>query len=88
MSDFRLRFLTRAGCHLCDDARPIVDAAAHRETVAVDEVDIDSSDELIARFGLRIPVLLAPDDTVLAEGVINDRRRLGRAIRRSARRGG
>lgn len=88
MSDFRLRFLTRAGCHLCDDARPIVDAAAHRETVAVDEVDIDSSDELIARFGLRIPVLLAPDDTVLAEGVINDRRRLSRAIRRSARRGG
>lgn len=88
MSGFRLRFLTRAGCHLCDEARPLVQSAAARAKVEIDEVDIESSDDLVARYGLRIPVVLTPDDRVIAEGRIEDGRRLRKAIRRSARGGG
>lgn len=85
MSDFTLRFLTRAGCHLCDDARPLVEAAAARAGVVLDEIDVDASEVLEERYGKRIPVLLGPDDRVIAEGLIDDRRLLRKQIKRSAR---
>jgi hypothetical protein len=75
----------REGCHLCDEARPVVRSAARWSGVGVIEVDIDDDDGLVARYGLRIPVVLGPDDEVLAEGVIADVRALRRAIRRLAR---
>lgn len=53
---------------------------------AMEEIDVDEDNYLLAKYGLRIPVILAPDDAVLAEGVIDDRRRLRRAMRRARRR--
>ena len=56
---------------------------------AMEEIDVDEDNYLLAKYGLRIPVILAPDDAVLAEGVIDDRRHLRRAMHqamRSARR--
>lgn len=78
-----LRFLTRRGCHLCDEARPLVLIAAEEADAEVDEVDIDSDEALQTVYGSRVPVLLGPDDRVLAEGVIDDRSSLRSAIRRS-----
>ena len=49
--------------------------------VAVVEVDIDTDPELVARYGLRIPVILGAHDTVLAEGVIDDARLLREALK-------
>lgn len=37
------------------------------------EVDIDTDDALTRDYGLRVPVLLGPGDTVLAEGKIEAR---------------
>jgi hypothetical protein len=71
----------REGCHLCDDARPVVRSAARRSGADVIEVDIDGDDTLVSLYGLRIPVVLGPEDEVLAEGVIEDVRALRRAIR-------
>ena len=48
----------------------------------LDEVDIDPSPELTRDYGLRIPVVLGPNDQVLAEGIIKPRR-LSRELRRS-----
>ncbi len=81
MSDLELKFLTRPGCHLCDSARPVVEWVAARCGATLVEVDVDGIDELVARYGLRIPVLLGPGDIVLAEGVIDDRRGLRRIVR-------
>lgn len=70
------RFLTRRGCHLCDDAlRLLTDGG-----VEVDVVDIDGDDELRSRFDLRVPVVLDATGSVIAEGVITeaDLRRLRR----------
>jgi len=80
-----MKFLTRSGCHLCDDARPLVESAAVREGVEIEVVDVDSFPELEARYGSRIPVLLGPDGDVIVEGVIDDPRQLRKRIKRSAR---
>ena len=51
------------GCHLCELAKellwPLLDEFAAR----MEEIDIADSDELIERYGVRIPVLTAPDVT-------------------------
>ena len=88
MRHFRLRFLTRAGCHLCDDARPLVQRVAAKVGAQLDEIDIEVFPELEERYGTRIPVILGPDDQVIAEGIIDDRRALTRVVKRSARSAG
>jgi glutaredoxin len=52
----RVVLYTRPGCHLCDDARAVVErvCAAEGETFA--EVDISGDAELEQRFGTEIPV--------------------------------
>jgi len=77
-----VRFLTRDGCHLCDEARPILAKVAKGMNVAITEVDIDSDNELTKRYGLRVPVILGAHDRVLAEGVIDDRKLLKDALQR------
>lgn len=80
MSNFSIRFLTRPGCHLCNDARPLVEWAAMKVGVVIDEIDVDGDDTLLSLYGVRIPVVLGPGDEVLAEGVIGDRQALEKAL--------
>ena len=49
---------SRARCHLCDDARAVISSVRRRVPFDFEEVDIDSSDELVAEYGIRIPVVL------------------------------
>ncbi|HSJ84139.1 MAG TPA: glutaredoxin family protein [Acidimicrobiia bacterium] len=65
-----LIFLTRHGCHLCDEARSLVEREVKRRHLTLHEVDIDSDDSLLEAYRERIPVLLGPDDLVIAEGRI------------------
>lgn len=80
MRAFSLTFVTRSGCHLCDEAEPVVRAVATRLGAGLEVVDMDSDDALIRHYYLRVPVVLGPDGEVLAEGVI-DRRALRRRVR-------
>jgi glutaredoxin len=48
----RLKLYGRRDCHLCEEMA----AALRRRGVAFDEVDVDSSPELKARFGRIVPV--------------------------------
>ena len=60
----------RDGCHLCDDARQIVQAELERRATRgepnprVREVDIDVDPQLHDRYHLRIPVLAIGDDEI------------------------
>lgn len=83
MKYFAVRFLTRSGCHLCDQARPLVEKAVSSAGGVVEEIDIDSDDVLSRDYGVRVPVVLGPGDVVLAEGVI-EAKSLRRALRRLA----
>jgi glutaredoxin len=53
----------REGCHLCDDARGLIQAVLEERVrrgepiPLVREVDIDADPELRDQFGIRIPVL-------------------------------
>ncbi len=58
-----LRVFRRPGCHLCDEARILIQAALEERAVrgdpipAVREIDVEGDPALEARYGVRIPVL-------------------------------
>ena len=54
----RVRLLTRPGCHLCDDARPVVARVCADLGVDWDEVDITADPVLEAEYWEQIPVTL------------------------------
>lgn len=47
-----------------------MERAVRRRGGIIEEVDIDADDTLSRDYGLRIPVLLGPDEVVIAEGRI------------------
>ena len=49
----RITLYGRDGCHLCDDARAVLDRVGE----PYDEVDIESDDDLFKRMLERIPVV-------------------------------
>jgi glutaredoxin len=54
----RITLYTRAGCHLCEDARAVLDRVREQTGEGYDEVDIATDPELTAEYGDRIPVVL------------------------------
>jgi len=48
-----ITFYTRAGCHLCDEAKQVLREAG----AAFTEVDIDSDAELRAKYNEEVPVV-------------------------------
>lgn len=77
-----MKFLTRDGCHLCDEARPVLEKVAKKMNITIEEVDIEGDDELTKLYGLRVPVVLGAHGRVLAEGVIDDRKLLKDALQK------
>jgi len=52
----RVTFYTRPGCHLCDDARVLIEAVCAELGEAYVEISIDGDPGLQQRFGEEIPV--------------------------------
>jgi glutaredoxin len=52
----RVVLYSKPGCHLCDQAREVVEAVCAEVGERYDEVDITTSSELQRRFGEEIPV--------------------------------
>ncbi len=48
---------SRAGCHLCDVARAVIEAERARADFSFVEIDIDLDDELVKEYGVRVPVV-------------------------------
>jgi glutaredoxin len=48
----------KAGCHLCDDARAVVQDVRARREFELTEVDVSLDPVLNARYGERIPVVV------------------------------
>ncbi|ARN76470.1 glutaredoxin family protein [Oceanicoccus sagamiensis] len=49
------------GCHLCELALELIEPLLDAQTVIV-EVDISDADELMERYGIRIPVVARADN--------------------------
>jgi len=56
-----IRFLTRAGCPLCDKALKQIEPVARRYGVELEIVDIDLDLDLLERYDHRVPVIEAAD---------------------------
>ena len=52
----RVTLYGKPGCHLCDDARQVIEAVCAELGETFVEVDITTSEDLMARFGEEIPV--------------------------------
>ena len=52
----RIRLLSKPGCHLCDDARAVVEAVCADTGESYDEVDITTDPELMEQYVEQIPV--------------------------------
>ncbi len=52
----RVTLYGRPGCHLCDDARAVIEAVCAELGVSYVEVSIDDDPELADRFANEIPV--------------------------------
>jgi glutaredoxin len=48
---------TRAGCHLCEEAKRAIEAARGRADFDYEEVDIDRDAELRRRYNDEVPVI-------------------------------
>lgn len=63
-----LTLIGRSYCHLCDDLRDALRAAAQADGVAIAlrEIDVDEHPELEPEYGMLVPVLLkgGPQDGV------------------------
>ena len=55
-----LLFYTTEGCHLCEYAAAMLDDLARSRKFQLKPLDISESEELVARYGLIIPVLRNP----------------------------
>lgn len=67
--DLHLTLFTTAGCHLCDKAlallEPWISNHPSQQGITLALVDIAEDELLMARYGVRIPVVASPDGAEL-----------------------
>ena len=61
-------FYTRPACHLCESALPHARRAAKFLGRRLQIINIDSDDDLVVEYGLRVPVLTTSGGELIAEG--------------------
>ncbi len=73
---------TRPGCHLCDDAKAVINASGCDDEFTLEEVNIDDDPELHERYGYDVPVIFINSVKVFKHRV--DPREFKRKLRRLA----
>lgn len=68
---------SKPGCHLCEEARTLLEELQHEYDFHIEEIDITSSAELFARYRTDIPVVCR-DGEEIARGRITDRELIAR----------
>lgn len=58
MTQPRVTLYGRAGCHLCDEARAVIERVCSDLGETFVEIDIDGDEDLQARYGEEVPVTL------------------------------
>jgi glutaredoxin len=71
-SSAQVTFYTKAGCHLCDEARDMLDDIAAQTNYELTEIDIRGNPDIFEQYRYRIPVIIINNDTLL-EGRIEFR---------------
>lgn len=53
----RVLLYSRPGCHLCEEMKAELSKAGCGDLYCLEEIDIETDPELLARYGFEIPVL-------------------------------
>lgn len=75
---FEITFYTKAGCHLCEDARELLEEIAEQSEYVLTEIDIRGDMAIFELYRYRIPVIIINQETLL-EGKI-DAQELAQAL--------
>ena len=57
----RLLLYTRKECHLCEVMKAVIAEVRSTQPFDLDEVDVDTSAELVEKYGEQVPVLFVND---------------------------
>lgn len=52
-----IKLYTTSGCHLCEQAHALLNPYVDMGNLTLDLIEISTSEDLIAQYGVRIPVL-------------------------------
>lgn len=61
----QVTFYTKAGCHLCEEARDMLEDIAAQTEYELTEIDIRSDPEVFEQYRYRIPVIIINDNRLL-----------------------
>jgi len=75
---------SRPGCHLCEEARAVLERARGRAAFEIDEINIETDDGLHARYLERIPVVVL-DGEELFEYFVHEEALIRRILYREGR---
>ena len=75
---------SRPGCHLCEEARAVLERARGRAPFEIDEINIETDEGLHARYLERIPVVVL-DGEELFEYFVDEEALIGRILYREGR---
>lgn len=69
----RVTFYTKAGCHLCEEARDMLEDIAAVTQFEMTEIDIRNNPTIFEKYRYRIPVIIINDEEHILEGRIEFR---------------
>jgi len=75
----RIEIYSRPGCHLCEDAKAVIEQFRESYPIVMNVIDIESSAELEHRYGVDIPVVFINGDEAYRHRV--DRAELERNLK-------
>ena len=58
MSKHHVIIYSRPGCHLCDEAKAAIQSAGCNDLFTLEEVNIESDDELLRKYQYDIPIVM------------------------------
>ena len=59
-----LTLFFREGCHICDDMRRELYPFIQQHKLLLNEIDIDTNDDLIYKYNVKVPVLCLGDEEI------------------------
>jgi hypothetical protein len=65
-SMIQLTLYSRAGCHLCDEMRAVVEAVGREVEISLAVVDVDGDPKLLRAYGDEVPVLAVNGEKAFA----------------------
>lgn len=65
----KIKILSKADCHLCDEAKQIIERATNRLPIEIEVIDIEKDAELFNQYRYDIPVIFLDERKIFKHRV-------------------